>query len=579
MLKEMHWTNLATIILYMLAVVLIGAWFSRSEDSSEEYLLGGRKMVWWAVGISYMMSLLSTVSLVMVPGEIYNHGLSLYVLAPLYPLTAILMYWIFVRFYFKMGVFTPFTYLERRFSRSFRVLTSILYLWTRLIYLGMVLFSSSKVFEGAAGWPAWFTITIVGVVGIVYTMLGGMKAVIWTDVMQFVALFLGLGITIAICAHHIDGGLWGGIRYAIDHGHGASMYTKREFYTLDPYVRLCFWILLIGKFTEPMFYSTADQISVQRLLSTSSFKNGFRAMLVNALAGIPFTFMMWAIGLIIFAYYAQHPDPNVTQGDTAFFTFVATKLPAPIPGLMLAAMLAAVMSTLDSGMNSLSAVGLKDIYLPFVNPNAAEKKQVLVARLLTLLIGAIAMGLALCIATSSKALGQSIVEAGVIWAALGGVVVPVFLVGFTTRGVDAAVAWLATMLTWGVNFGMTTWYVASKRPEGLTGPIGLAWPVVPLLAGILFGLAVLAYRKRSGRLAFRFALPATLFAGYTGAMLFWYLASHHLGGGVLSFQWVGLPGLLTYLAFCYGSLLVRRNVIPRNTIGLTLWTRDEPIAD
>ena len=146
---ELHWADLTTIILYLMSVVLIGAWFSRREETSEEYLLGGRRMPWWAVGISYMMSLLSTISLVMVPGEIYNHGLSLYVLGPLYPLTAILMFYVFVRFYYRLGVFTPFSYLERRYDRSVRLLISILYLWTRLIYLGMVLFSSSKVFEGA----------------------------------------------------------------------------------------------------------------------------------------------------------------------------------------------------------------------------------------------------------------------------------------------------------------------------------------------------------------------------------------------------------------------------------------------
>ena len=580
MTSRLHWANLLTVVLYLVAVVVIGAWFSKQEDTSEDYLLGGRRMAWWAVGISYMMSLLSTVSLVMVPGEIYNHGLSLYVLMPLYPLTSILMFWIFARFYFKMKVFTPFTYLERRFSGGFRLLTSLLYLWTRLIYLGMVLYSSAKVFEGAAHWPAWFTILVVGIIGIAYTLMGGMKAVIWTDVMQFGALFVGLLITIGVCAHYVDGGLFGGIRYAIDHGHGASLYSKPEFYHLDPYVRLCFWILLIGKFTEPLFYSMADQISVQRLLSTPSFKDGFRAMVVNALAGIPFTLMMWVIGLIIFAYYAQNPDPSVTTGDTAFFTFVGTKLPPPIPGLVLAAMLAAVMSTLDSGMNSLSAVGLKDIYLPFVKPDADETKQVFVARIMTLGIGVFAMGLALCIAASSQALGQSIVEAGVIWGALGGVIVPVFLVGFTTKGVDATVSWLATFLTWGVNFGMTTWYVVSKRPEtGITGPIG-GWVVlVPLAICVISLIVSVLVRVRRERAAFYALLTATFAGGYAGAMAFWYFASHFMGGGVLSFQWVGLPGLLCYLAFCYGSLLFRRKAEPQRVSGLTLWTQNEPILE
>ena len=576
MTVELHWSNLLTIILYLVAVVGIGAWFSRHEETSEEYLLGGRRMPWWAVGISYMMSLLSTYSLVMVPGEIYNHGLSLFLLAPLYPLTSMLMFWAFVRFYYKLEVFTPFAYLERRYDRGVRLLISILYLWTRLIYLGMVIFSASKVFEGAANWPAWFTILVVGVIGIVYTVLGGMKAVIWTDVMQFVALFVGLLITILVCAHYVEGGLWGGIGYAIRAGHGADMYAKREFYAFNPYVRLCFWILLLGKFTEPLFYSTADQISVQRLLSTSSFKNGFRAMIVNAVAGIPFMLMMWAIGLIIFAYYAQNPDPLVTKGDTAFFTFVATKLPPPIPGLMLAAMLAAVMSTLDSGMNSLSAVGLKDLYLQYWNPDASERKQVKVARILTVFVGLFAMGLALFVTQSSEALSQSVVEAGVIWGALGAVVAPVFLVGFTTRRVTAGTIWLATLLTWGTNFGMTTWYVAAKR-LWVPGPAHVLWLVVPAAVTALAVVGAGVYARHQGRSVSSKLRWAMFPAGYTLATAFWCVASHVSGGGDLSFQWVGFPGLLVFLAVSYGSVLFHRDANLSRTAGLTLWSQNEPL--
>jgi len=395
-------------------------------------------------------------------------------------------------------------------------------------------------------------------------------------VMQFVALFFGLLITILVCAHHVTGGLWGGIKFSIEAGHGASMYGKSEFYALNPYIRLCFWILLLGKFTEPLFYSTADQISVQRLLSTSSFKNGLKAMVVNAFAGIPFMFMMWAIGLIIFAYYSQYPDPRVTSGDTAFFTFVATKLPPPIPGLMLAAMLAAVMSTLDSGMNSLSAVGLKDLYLQYVKPDASEKHQVLVARILTIGIGLFAMSLALFITYTAEVLRESVVEAGVIWGALGAVVAPVFLVGFTTRRVNYRTIWFATLLTWGVNFGMTTWYVMSKRPDGLTGPISVIWVLVPL--ALAAAATVQAMLTAGPKASFHpHGLWAVFPLGYTAATGFWFVASQ-IAGGKLSFQWVHFPGFLVFLGLTYGSVLLQGKIDEKRTSGLTLWSQNEPIA-
>ena len=161
--------NYLTIIIYMGAIVGMGYWFSRRENTSEEYLLGGRKIPWWAVGISYYMSLSSTISLVMVPGEIYNNGLSLFVLSILFPITVLLGFFLCVRFFFKLKSFTPFEYLERRYDSHVRLVVSLIYFWIRIAYISMVLFASAKVFEGAAGWSVCMTIPLVAIIGIVYT--------------------------------------------------------------------------------------------------------------------------------------------------------------------------------------------------------------------------------------------------------------------------------------------------------------------------------------------------------------------------------------------------------------------------
>ena len=108
--------NYLTIIIYMVAVVGMGYWFSRRENTSEEYLLGGRRIPWWAVGISYYMSITSTISMVMIPGEIYNNGLSLWMTQLLFPIVVMLGFFLCVRFYFKLKSFTPFEYLERRYD-------------------------------------------------------------------------------------------------------------------------------------------------------------------------------------------------------------------------------------------------------------------------------------------------------------------------------------------------------------------------------------------------------------------------------------------------------------------------------
>ena len=164
---SLNWIDYGAMLMYLVAVIGIGLFFSRGEKNSEQYLLGGRNLPWMAVGISIVMSLLSTYSLVMGPGEVFNNGLSMWVLAFLSPLFSIIAFKIFIKFYFKLKSFTPFEYLEYRYDSKIRVLIAAIYAYTKILYLGMVLFATAKVFEGGAGWPAWLTIVLVGVIGVV----------------------------------------------------------------------------------------------------------------------------------------------------------------------------------------------------------------------------------------------------------------------------------------------------------------------------------------------------------------------------------------------------------------------------
>ena len=170
----------SVLVLYMLAVVGVGVWFSGGKSDTESYLLGSRNMPWWLIGISYLVSLLSTLTLVGVPGEAYSNGVTLAIGTLMSPLFAILTFYIFVRFYFVNRLFTPFDYLERRFSPKIRVLAAGYFWLSRAIYLGLVLYASAKVFTGADNWPVWVTILVVGGIGTIYTILGGFKAVVWS---------------------------------------------------------------------------------------------------------------------------------------------------------------------------------------------------------------------------------------------------------------------------------------------------------------------------------------------------------------------------------------------------------------
>lgn len=570
--------DLLTIIIYLAVIIAVGVWFTRNEKSSEDYLLGGRKQPWFAVGISYMMSLLSTLSIVALPGEVFNHGLSLYALFILYPIFSIFFFYVFMGFYFRLKSFTPFEYLERRYSPGIRLMVSIIYLWTRMFYLAMVLFATSKVFLGGAGWNPIVTILVIGGIGIIYTVAGGMKALIWTDVVQFVVLAGGMGIALYFCITATSGGVTGVFKYTFEQGHGFDDFTKSEFYTFTPYFRLSLWLLLIGSVMQPIMYNSSDQISIQRLLTTSSFNQAKKAIYTNAFISLPFQIVMLFIGMAIFTYYSQHPDPNVTSGDTAFFTFIATKMPTPLPGLMLAAMLAAAMSTINSGLNSLAAVYVKEYQIPYFTPNMDEKKQVFVSRIATCGVGIFAITGAILINLSSDSLGETVVEAMTIWGSLGVIMVPIYLLAVTTKRINTTWIWRLCAIAFGSNTGMIAWYLVSKN--GLTGPIQSRVPLCSLIVGVLLCLIGQFLRNSHLPKSARLLRWIGVFViGMTCTLTFWYLQSNlSAGGGTLSFAWVTIPATVLMLGAGYALLPFLPKNQAKHINGLTLLTvKDNPI--
>ncbi|OHB56279.1 MAG: hypothetical protein A2Y12_02495 [Planctomycetes bacterium GWF2_42_9] len=566
-----------TIGIYLLTVIGIGWWFSRKQNTSEDFLLGGRKLPWFVVGISYMMGLLSTYSLVMVPGEIFNHGLSLLLLTVFYPLFSVLAFSIFIRFYFRLQSFTPYEYLERRYDFRIRLLVSGIFFWSRLLYLGMVMFAASKVFEGAAGWPAWKTIVFVGAVTMTYTILGGRKAVIWTDVVQFVILLSGLIFAVYICLKNIDGGFFEVLFYSFKHGRGPTRYAELSFYNVDPYMRLSFWILLIGAITEAMTNASSNQTSVQSLLSTSSYENAKKAIFTNAALSLPFILMMWLIGFAMFTYYAQHPDPRVTSGDVAFYTFIGTRLPTPIPGLLISALLAAAMGALNAGWNSLSAVWLKEFHLKFFNTNLSEKRQVLVCRVAVTLIAIFTMSLALLITVTSRKFNQSVVEAAAIFSALNVVALPSFYFAVFSNRITSKIIWFVTCFCWGVDIGAVRWYTASH--SGMSGTMPLSYIGLPVAAFIILFILSIFSRSRWGTISSIVKGASLLSLGFSTTMFIWYICARH-GGGELSFQWISFPGVITFLIVGIISIkFFGKTPAPEKYMGLTWSTLNEKVRD
>ena len=507
----LHTSDYATMVLYLLAVVALGAWFSRGEQNTETYLLGGRSMRWWVVGISYMVSLLSTASIVSIPGYAYAHGVTMALKMLLVPVVAVGAFYIFTRFYFRSGTFTPFQYLESRFDGRVRALAAGLYLVTRISYLAVVLFSSAIVFEGTSNWPAEWTILLIGTIGIGYTVVGGIRAVIWTDFTQFLILVVGLGIVVFKSMQEVPGGAVGIVEYAFQNGRGMPELTQASFWSFDPHVDITLWMLIGLVVGHYFFYSSSDQIAIQRLLSTSGYQQAKRSLFMAVALNVVIAMMLWFLGLAMFAFYAyQPPDLQPSSPDLALFQFISTELPSPLPGLILSAMLAAVMSTLDSGMNSLATVATKDFYLRFYRPSASEHVQVRFSRWMTLIIGLFSVAAAIGIARVSKSVGSTIMEAAGVFMALMNVLPPIFLLGMTSRRATAGHALMAALVGWAVTVAMTVWYFSSQTTDqpisflyvGSAGLVvtlivgcSLAWFAKPLPADQLEQLTLWTWKK------------------------------------------------------------------------------------
>lgn len=490
----MNWLDYLIMASFLLAICAMGGMFTTrhkrrqaagGESEADEHLLAGGRTPWWAAAISYVMALFSTVSLVSTPGEAYNNGLRLYVLEWFAPFTGLLFFFIFVRFYFNVKTYTPFAYLERRFDARVRALVSTIYLFTRISVLAIILFSCARIFQGLAGWPVWVTALLVGTVSIIYSTLGGLKAVIWIHVLQFGVTVAGIGAAVFLAIRSVNGGAVGVIKYSFAHGKGFKF--EQNFFSFDPHVRITFWVLMMGSVFAYMFYSSSDQIAIQQLLCTASYKAARRSFITSVLIFIPLGALLWFLGLAIYVHFAQHPLAGGNPpGDLALFRFIVLETPQPIPGLVAAAALSAATSTIGALIMSLSTVVTKDYCVRFFDPDASDERQVVYSRWATVGLGILGTAMAIAMSITADSLRETVIESNTIWGAIITVVPPVFFLGVISTRCNANHVLAAVAFGVTITVLMIAWYLKSRWEHN---PISFMVVSMPAFIGtIAFGL-------------------------------------------------------------------------------------------
>ncbi|QST01031.1 sodium:solute symporter [Pontibacillus sp. ALD_SL1] len=440
-------------VVYILGTALVGAAFGKKQQSTKDYFLGGRSIPWWAIGLSVMATQASAITFIGAPGWGYDGGLTRMATFVNVPLAMAFLIATIVPFFYKTEVYTAYEYLERRFDVKTRTLTAALFLIARGLATGVVLYAPALVLSVVTGLDVNVTIVLMAIIAISYTVLGGISAVIWTDVIQMVVLWIGAGLSVFIIFQDVPGG-WGEVMSTASQ---TGMLDSIDF-SFDLSVEYSIWAGVLGGFFLHAAYFGTDQSQIQRVLTSKSIRESKLSLVLSGVLLIPQMLLFLLIGVLLYIYYQYAGDPNINNLNELFPRFVVNELPIGISGLIMAGVFAAAMSSLDSALNSLSAVTVRDFYGKFVKKNASEEHYLKASRYATILWGIYAT----IFAFFAGNLGPVIEAVNKVGSYFYGALLGVFILAIFTKRVNGSGAFIgviAGMLSvWAVTaFADVSW--------------------------------------------------------------------------------------------------------------------------
>ena len=382
----------AVMAVYLAGIVLLGVYFSRRDRTAEDFFLAGRRIPWWAAGLSIYATQLSAITYVSVPAKSFMDD---WVFA-LASVTILLMAPIVVVFYLpffrRLEISTAYEYLERRFGLSIRLFGSASFMAFQVARMAIVVFLPSLALSTVTGVDVYLCIATIGVLATAYTVLGGMEAVVWTDVLQVVVLIGGLFVALFLA---VDGA--GGFAAAWQVAGEAE--KLRVIAPGTSWTETASWSVLIGGMFLQFGPYTTDQAVVQRYLSTRDERSAARGILLNGIVAVPFTCCFFALGSALFGYFSARPEALDVgmKNDEVFPLFVALELPAGLAGLVLAGIFAASMSSLDSSMHSIATSWTNDWHRRLGIGKASD---LVTGRRVTMLMGLVGTGAAVLFAAA-----------------------------------------------------------------------------------------------------------------------------------------------------------------------------------
>lgn len=389
--------NYLVIAVYLAAMLGIGGWFAARQKSTADYFKAGGRIPWWAAGISIYATMLSSITFLSIPAKAYATDWKyLWQNIPILLLAPVIIY-VYLPFFRQLDITTAYEYLERRFHPVLRFYGSTAFILFQIGRQAIVLFLPSLALATITDMSTHTCVLILGTLCVAYTALGGIEAVIWTDVIQTFVLLGAAILCLVLIIAGSDGGLAGFFEVANANEKFHMFEWKLDWKrTTD-----AFWVILGGNLFITLVPYTSDQTVVQRYLTTKDEKKAAQAIWTNALLAIPSTVFFFAIGTALWVYYRQHPDrlPPTVSTEGIFPSFIVHALPVGVAGLVIAGIFAAAQSTVSSSLNSVATAVVTDFYRRF-RPAATDRRSLFIARVTTLLTGIMTTAAALFLASS-----------------------------------------------------------------------------------------------------------------------------------------------------------------------------------
>src|SRR5688572_9485440 len=443
---------------YLIAITAFGSWFGRFQKTTRDYFLTGRSVPWWAICFTIVATETSTLTFIGVPAQAYAApgNMTFLQLAAGYIIGRFIVSALFIPAYFRGELFTSYELLQRRFGTRVKTLSAVIFLITRSLADGIRLFTTAFVIAIVTHVPVPWVVLVLGAAMIVYTMRGGVSAVIWTDVVQMFVYIAGAGAVAIALLGRIDGGWTEVVRVGSETGR--FVFFDAAFDFTKPYT---IWAGLLGGVALTLSTHGTDQYLVQRLLSARSQKAASTGLVLSGFIVFAQFILFLLIGVMLYTHYQQVPLPQaLTRPDQILPIFVVSELHNGLAGFIVAAIVAAALSP---SLNAMAATTVSDFYLPYINPSADQATQMRVSKQATVGWGIVQLAVALL----AQLMNDSVLNAGLaVLSFASGSVLGAFLLGTLAPSVrerDTLLGMIAglmvmTAVWWATPIGFT-WYV------------------------------------------------------------------------------------------------------------------------